>query len=296
MKRSLFAATVIGGTLLLAGCGGTSSGSSSPTPSAVPVSGTVTASGSTALQPLAAAAKDSFEAANPQATVQVTGGGSGTGLSQVDSGAVNIGDSDIPVSQSTITDPTALVDHQVAVVAFSIITNPSVTVKNLTKEQAHDVITGKVTNWKDVGGNDQKIQVILRPANSGTRKVFKKIVLGADTETATPASTQDATNTVLQLVSQTPGSVSYVALGSIKSSSGVNKVSFDGVEPSVANVESGKYKIWSHEHMYTKGPATGAAKAFIDLILSSAFQDGSAFSTLGFIPTTKVTGTSPADS
>ncbi|HEV1997374.1 MAG TPA: phosphate ABC transporter substrate-binding protein [Candidatus Dormibacteraeota bacterium] len=291
MNRSVLAATAIGGTLLLAACGGSSSGGS-----ASPVSGTVTASGSTALQPLVAAAKDGFEAANPQATVQVTGGGSGTGLSQVASGAVNIGDSDIPVSQSTIIDPTALVDHQVAVVAFSIITNPSVTAKNLTKEQAHDVITGKVTNWKEVGGNDQKIQVILRPANSGTRKVFKKIVLGADTETATPASTQDATNTVLQLVSQTPGSVSYVALGSIKSSSGVTKVSFDGVEPSVANVESGKYKIWSHEHMYTKGAAAGAAKAFIDFILSSGFQNGSAFSTLGFIPTGKVTSTSPADS
>ncbi|MEA2683319.1 MAG: phosphate transport system substrate-binding protein [Chloroflexota bacterium] len=293
MKRFPVATLVVSGSLLLAACGGTTGSGAGSGPS--PVSGTVTASGSTALQPLVAAAKDQFESANAQATVQVTGGGSGTGLSQVASGAVNIGDSDIPVSQSSLTDKGALVDHQVAVVAFAIIVNKSITATNLTKQQAHDVITGKVTNWKEVGGNDQKIQVVLRPATSGTRKVFKAIVLGPDTETSTPASTQDATNTVIQLVSQTPGAVSYVALGSIKSTDDVKKLSYDGVVPSVATVESGKYAIWSHEHMYTKGEPTGATKAFIDFMLSSGFQNGNAFSTLGFIPVAKVKGTSPAD-
>ena len=296
MKRSILAAVALGGTVLLAACGGTNNGSgtTSGSPSAAPVSGTVTASGSTALQPLVQAAKDQFEAANPQATVQVTGGGSGTGLSQVAGGAVQIGDSDIPVSQSSVTD-TTLVDHQVAVVAFAMIAHPSVTAKGLTKQQVQDVITGKVTNWKDVGGNDQKIEVILRPATSGTRKVFKKIVLGDLTETSNPASTQDATNTVIQLVSQTPGAISYVALGSIKPTAGVKKLQYNGVDASVANVESGKYEIWSHEHMYTKGEATGAVKAFIDFILSKGFQEGEALKTLGFIPAAKVTTKSPAD-
>ena len=296
MTRPLVVAAVVSGSLLAAACGGTStSGGGSASSSSAPVSGTVTASGSTALQPLVAAAKDQFETDNPQATIQVTGGGSGTGLSQVASGAVSIGDSDIPVSQSSITDPSSLVDHQVAVVAFAIIVNKSVSVSNLTKQQAHDVITGRVTNWKDVGGNDQKIAVILRPATSGTRKVFKKIVLGADTETSNPASTQDATNTVLQLVGQTPGAVSYVAIGSVKPTDNVSKLKFEGVEPSVATVESGKYAIWSHEHMYTKGQPTGAVKAFLDFVLSSKFQGGSAFSALGFVPTAKVPGQSPAD-
>lgn len=296
MRGPVLATLALGLTALIAGCGGDSSTGGGATPGKSPVNGTVTASGSTALQPLVAAAKDQFETDNPQATIQVTGGGSGTGLSQVDSGAVNIGDSDIPVSQSTITDQGALVDHQVAVVAFAIIVNKSVTVTNLTKQQAHDIITGKLTNWKEVGGNDQKIQVILRPATSGTRKVFRKIVLGSDNETSSPASTQDATNTVLQLVSQTPGSISYVALGSIKPTSDVNKVSFDGVAPSVANVENGKYQIWSHEHMYTRGQPGGAVKAFLEFIASRNFQDGPAFSALGFIPTAKVTSTSAADS
>jgi len=243
---------------------------------------------------LAQAAKEQFEAVNPQATVQVTGGGSGTGLSQVASGAVNIGDSDIPVSQSSVTDGT-LVDHQVAVVAFAIIVHQAVSIKSLTRQQVQDVISGKVTNWKEVGGNDQAIQVILRPATSGTRKVFKRIVLGEVNETSTPASTQDATNTVLQLVSQTPGAISYVALGSIKPGSQVKKVMYQGVDATTANVEAGKYTIWSHEHMYTKGEATGAAKAFIDYILSAGFQGGNAFATLGFIPVGHVKGQSPAD-
>ena len=296
MNRSLLAALALGGTVLLAACGGTdnSTGGAGASPSSSPVSGTVTASGSTALQPLVAAAKDQFEAANPQATVQVTGGGSGTGLSQVAGGAVQIGDSDIPVGQSSVTD-TTLVDHQVAVVAFAIIVHPGVTATSLTKQQVQDVIGGKVTNWKEVGGNDQKIEVILRPATSGTRKVFKKIVLGDVTETTNPASTQDATNTVIQLVSQTPGAISYVALGSIKSNAGVKKLNYNGVEATVANVEAGKYEIWSHEHMYTKGEPTGAVKAFIQFILSKTFQDGDALKSLGFIPTSKVTAKSPAD-
>ena len=295
MNRSLLATLALGGTVLLAACGGDSGSSNgSASPGASPVSGTVTASGSTALQPLVQAAKEQFESANSHATVQVTGGGSGTGLSQVASGAVNIGDSDIPVSQSTVT-VTSLVDHQVAVVAFAIVVHNDVSVSGLTRQQVQDVISGKVTNWRAVGGSDQKIQVILRPATSGTRKVFKKIVLGDVNETSTPASTQDATNTVLQLVSQTPGAVSYVALGSIKATDQVKKLKYEGVDPSTANVESGKYAIWSHEHMYTKGQATGAVKAFIDHILSSGFQGGGAFTTLGFIPVGRVKGQSPAD-
>jgi phosphate transport system substrate-binding protein len=282
------------GALAFSACGTTTGGTpaASPTPS---YSGTVTAAGSTALQPLVAAAKDLFEAKNPSATVQVNGGGSGTGLSQVASGAVDIGNSDIPASAATgLQNADQLVDHQVAVVAFAIIVNPSVSVTNLTQAQAQKVISGQVTNWKDVGGNDQKIAVILRPASSGTHKVFNKIVMGTVADIATPAATQDATGTVVQTVGQTPGAVSYVALSGIKDSS-VKKVQYEGVDATPANVENGTYKIWSHEHMYTKGQPTGAVDGFIKYILSNEFQTSSAMTTLGFIPTNKVSGKSGAD-
>src|SRR5260370_15118752 len=131
-------ALVSGAALFLAACGSSTAGTASP--SASPVSGTVTLNGSSALDPLVASAKDGFEAANPNATVQHTPTSSGTGLSQVASGAVNIGMSDFPTSSATgLTNADQLVDHQVAVSAFLIIADPNQTVSNLTKQQVHDI-------------------------------------------------------------------------------------------------------------------------------------------------------------
>ena len=103
----------------------------------------------------------------------MSGGGSGVGITQVASKAVDIGDSDILAPGQP-----DLIDHKVAVIGFSVIVNPATNVKALTKAQIQEIFTGKTTNWKDVGGADQKIVFINRPRSSGTRAVFVKTIMG----------------------------------------------------------------------------------------------------------------------
>jgi phosphate transport system substrate-binding protein len=303
MLRNL-ARFALGATLVsaVAACGSSTATTGSPTPS--PVSGTATASGSTALQPLVSAAKDEFEAANPGATITVGVGGSFQGLSQAATTAADIGDSDVPAGAANppLANASQLVDHQVAVVPFVIIASPAVKVTSLTQKQAQDLISGTVTDWKDVGNpTSLKVHVYLRPKTSGTRYTFAHVVLGSVSETATPQAIVPDTNTVIQNVSQdTAGGISYVALGSVKATSGVTKLQYNGVDATPANVINGTYKIWSHEHMYTCTCDTSAgatvARAFISYILSDKFQHGEAITKLGFIAVSQVKGTSPADS
>src|SRR5438105_1205390 len=258
--------------LLLAACGSSSTSTSSSSTSPSPVSGTVTLNGSSALDPLVAAAKDSFEAANPSAIVQHTPTSSGTGLSQVAAGSVNIGMSDYPASAATgLANASQLVDHQVAVSAFLVIADPNQSVSNLTRQQVHDIFAGKITNWSSVGGSSQAIVLIGRPASSGTRKGFDKIVMSGDAEAAT-MQPQPSGGGVIQLVGTTPGAIGYAGLGDIKPTSTVKKLKLGGVDPTIANVENGTFPLWFHEHMYTRGAATGAAKAFIDYMTSDIFQ------------------------
>ena len=288
-------ALVSGAVLFLAACGSSSTTTSTASPSPSPVSGTVTLNGSSALDPLVASAKDGFEAANPNATVQHTPTSSGTGLSQVASGAVNIGMSDFPTSSATgLTNADQLVDHQVAVSAFLVIADPNQTVSNLTKQQVHDIFAGRITNWSGVGGSNQAIVLIGRPASSGTRKGFDKIVMAPDAE-GSAMQPQPSGGGVVQLVGSTPGAIGYAGLGDIEPTSTVKKLKFGGVDPTIANVENGTFPLWFHEHMYTLGAATGVTKAFIDYMISDAFQTGSAMMAAQFAPLSKVKGTSPAD-
>src|SRR6476469_6480780 len=166
--------------------------------------GSITAAGSTALQPLVDKAGKDYVAACPAAQIQVQGGGSGTGLTQVSQGAVQIGNSDVTAESKNIT---GLTDHIVAKQGWIMVVNPDVTnVKGLTSQQATDIWTGKTTNWKDVGGPDEPIVLILRPESSGTRATFKKIVLGGATEATGQALTEDSNGAVVTAVAGTPGS------------------------------------------------------------------------------------------
>ena len=138
-----------------------------------------------------------------------------------------------------------------------MVTNPSVTgVTNLTTQQATDIWTGKTTNWKDVGGPDQPIVLIIRPASSGTRATFKRIVLGGATEASGQALTEDSNGAVATAVTNTPGSTSYIGFAYYQSNkSGLTALQLDGVDATLANMGNGTYKLQSIGHMYTKGNA-----------------------------------------
>lgn len=248
------------------------------------VSGTLTISGSTALQPLVTKVASDYQGKCSGASITVNPGGSKKGLSDAESGASGIGNSDVFASSSQ----SDLVDHQVAVVIFALVTNPSVKgVTSLTSDQIISIYTGKTTNWSQVGGPSQAIVVVSRPASSGTRATFKQYILNNQNESPaqSKALTVDSTGTVLQTVEQTPGAIGYVTLGAaVGEGSKVTTLNIDGKTPGVDTVKDNSYKFWNIEHMYTKGPATGLAQALIDYMASDSAKQIA--SDLKFISTT----------
>ncbi len=245
------------------------------------LSGQLVLSGSTALQPLASAAAEQFMNKNPKVSIQVNGGGSGTGLSQVAQGAVQIGNSDVFAEEKNIS---GLVDNKVAVVGMTAAVNPKVGIKDIKKADLIKVFTGKITNWKDLGGQDQKITLVNRPDSSGTRAVFNKFALDG----ATPAEgiTEDASNTVKKIISETPGAIGYLALSYFTDNS-VTALSIDGVKATPENIQSGKFPVWAYEHMYTKGEPTELEKAFLDYMTSDEVQTN-ILPKQGYLPVTKM--------
>lgn len=231
-------------------------------PTAVLADTTISAAGSTALLPLVKDAAGLYQQKHPDVKISVSGGGSGTGVNQVAAKAIDIGDSDI-------TAPThpELTDNRVAVIGFSVVINPAITIKSLTKAQIQGIFLGKTTNWKEVGGPDQKIVVVNRPRSSGTRAVFTKTIMNG-TPVSETGLTEDATGTVVSVVKQTPGAISYAAFSGTHGQ-GLNEVDVDGVQPNDTNVIDGKYPFWSYEHMFTYGPATGEISRFIAYVQTS---------------------------
>jgi phosphate transport system substrate-binding protein len=301
MKKTVVLSMVLLLTLVLAACGqnnnnGASSAPSSPAnESSAPASesspaselkGSILATGSSALQPLVDQASKKFMDNHSGVSVQVQAGGSGTGLTQVSEGQADIGNSDVFAEEKLDADKAKeLIDHQVAVVGMAAVVNPDITVDNLTKQQLVDIFTGKVTNWKDVGGNDQAIQIINRPASSGTRATFEKYGLDMKTEDLKGSIQEDSSGTVKKLVGETPGAIGYLALSYLDDS--IKTVQYEGVDASEENIANGTYPVWAYEHMYTKGEPTEVVKAFLDYMMSDEVQNGDVVE-LGYIPASKM--------
>lgn len=260
--------SVFAAGLALTGCGGNDAGESGS-------SGKITVSGSSALLPLAKDAAKKFKAKNDQVSITLNAGGSGTGLKQVSEGSVDIGNSDVFAKEKLPEAKAAeLVDYKVAVTVMAPVVSKGIgtNVKSLTKAQLQDIFTGKVTNWKDVGGPDEAVVLITRPSTSGTRALFTKYALDGKEELSNKSMETDDSGTLVQTVSQTKGAIGYVALSYLMNNNTVTPLAIDGVEPTLDNVYNGKYPVWGYEHMYTKGEAAGAVKAFIDFIMSKDYS------------------------
>lgn len=300
MKKFIALLTVAGMTATMAvGCGSSSNETSdnaadtNTESSDSSLSGTITAAGSSALKPLADDAADSFLNDHPDVSITIDAGGSGEGLKQVSEGTVDIGNSDVAAEDKL--DETAakeLVDHQVCVVTMAPIVNKDVAeagVESLTKEQLISIFTGKTTNWKDVGGPDEDIVLVTRPESSGTRATFQKYALDGNEEASNTSMETDDSGVLLTNVKSTNGAIGYVALSYLTGDAGVETVAIDDVEPTLENTYSGKYPVWTFEHMYTKGEPNEVTKAFLDYITGDEY--GTQMEKLGYGVASKMTVT-----
>lgn len=263
----------------LAGCGNNGGGSaaagsaSASAGSSKALSGTITAVGSTALQPLCEAAAEQFMEKNSGVQIAVQGGGSGQGITQITQGAVQIGNSDV-FAETKVKDAADLkkiTDNKVCIVGMGPIVNKDVTVDDLTIEQLKQIFTGEVTNWSQVGGANAEITVINRASGSGTRATFEAAVLG-DTKVldSFKPQEQDSSGTAAKMVANTPGAISYVAFSYYDDTFKALKVG--GVAPEAKNVEDNSWAIWAYEHMYTAADPDEATKAFIEYMMSDEVQ------------------------
>ena len=229
----------------------------------------ITIVGSSALQPLIEQAGNDYHLAHMSSNIVVQGGGSGTGLSQVQAGAVEVGTSDVYAETQKGIDAKQLEDFPVAVVGIVPIANKGVGVKNLSPKQLSDIFTGKITNWRQVGGKNQSIIVINRSRGSGTRSTFEDLILkGKD---AVNSQEQDSNGTVKKIVNSTPGTISYISFP-YANDQNIQKISINHVQPENKNIPTNKWPLWSYEHMYTKGKPNKATAAFIKYVLSKKVQ------------------------
>jgi len=283
MKKGLtLGLSIVVAATLLVGCGGASEKKAEAPKAAAEITGTVKASGSTALLPLLKAGQEEFQKKNAKVTINIAGGGSFTGQNQVASGAVDIGNSDVALD--TKLNDKGLVEHKLVGIPFVFVVNKDVKVDNLTTEQYMGIMTGKITNWKDVGGQDLKITLIHRAPSSGSRATIQALVL-KDNKFTDNAVIQDSNGAVRAAISSTAGGFGYVDAAYADAT--VKMLAVDGVKYSLADVASGKYKILTFGRMYTKGQPTGAVKAFIDFVTGKDFQESYAEKN-GFVPLTKM--------
>lgn len=262
MKKNIKGIFILIAIFLFSACA--KSGTGIGTSQSLNLTGTVSASGSTALLPIVKQAAQEFMNTNKNLNVTVSGGGSGTGLQQVKSGTVSIGNSDIFAESSS-----GLVDNQVAIEPFTFVVNNNVKVTNLTKQQLAGIFSGQITNWKQVGGDNAKITVVMRQASSGTRLIIQKIVMG-NKKFTTQAVVIESSGAVKKTVAMTPNSIGYVDFAYVDNT--LKAIKYEGIAPTIDNVKNGKYTLKSIGHMYTKGEAKGAVKAFIDYIQGADFQ------------------------
>jgi len=221
------------------------------------ITGTITESGSTTVQPLAEKLAGAFKAKNPEVNVVIQGGGTAVGIKAANDGTVDIGAAS---RELTASDPT-LVKHLLARDGIAIIVPASNPVTNLTKDQVIAIFSGNITNWSQVGGPNKPIDVVAREEGSGTRTAFQDLVMGKVLIKA-DAILQSSNGAIKTAVSGDPQAVGFLSLGYLDSS--VKALAMNGVPATEENAKNGTYPVVRPLYFLTKQQPTGIVKDFID--------------------------------
>jgi len=275
MKRIIALGLMVG---TIVGCGGKKADTNS-----------ITVKGSDTMVILAQRWAEKYMTAHPTTTVQVTGGGSGTGIAALINGTADICNASRPIKQAEIDKLKQAynspgVEIKAAKDGLAVFVNSSNPVKELTIEQLKKIYTAKITNWKEVGGSDAKIILYSRENNSGTYVYFKEHVLN-DEDYAASAQNMPGTASVVNAVSSDKNGIGYGGIAYDKGvkALGIKKdASSPAIEPTLETINSGQYPISRYLYMYLRNQPTGALKEYIDWILSSEGQD--VVTAVGYFP------------
>ena len=240
--------------------------------------GTLRIAGGTAHIPVMKEAAKRIMTFNDDIQIIIAGGGSGVGIKQVGEGLVDIGNSGRKPTDKEI-NKYQLKMFKWAIDGVGVVVNPGNKVKALSKAQLVDIFSGKINNWKSIGGVDKAINVYTRDKASGTRAVFWKKALDKGEITA-KANFVVSNGAMKSAISSDPYAIGYVSVGYIDES--VAPVALGGVVPTLENVKQGKYQIARGLYSNTKGEPSGLTKKFIDFIFSPEGQKIA--SEKGFIP------------
>ena len=276
----LCAATI----LALSGCpapsgSGPSSEGGAPPPAASTATGTtISQLGSTTVLPIAEKWATAYHAKNPQANINVTGGGSGAGIKALIGKTCDLADSSRAIKPEEIKSGQAAgvtpKELKIAYDGIAIIVNPACTLKEISIEKLSDAFTGKIKDWKDLGGSAGAIQLVNRESSSGTYDSFKEMVVtlggkAKERDFAPNALSQTSSEGVLTTVAGTKTAIGYVGLGYVNSTVKVLAVIPLGggkpaILPSAETVRAKTYPISRELYVYTNGEPTGILKAYLD--------------------------------
>ena len=258
MKRRIIAimAAVSIMTFGLVGCGSESPQSADTAEQgkiveSVELNGTIKLAGSTSMEKLCEAMAESFMEKNPGVTVTVEYTGSGAGLESLAAGSVDIGNASRGLKDEE--KASGAVENIVAIDGIAVITNKSCSIKDVTSKDLAKIYTGEITDWAELGGEEQPIIVIGREAGSGTRDAFEELLEVKDV--CAYAQELDSTGAVLAKVAATPGAIGYVSLDVVDDT--VSELKIDGVEPTEEEILAGKYMLQRPFVMATKGEISG---------------------------------------
>lgn len=232
------------------------------------LSGSLKIAGGTAHLKVMKNVADVLKAANPDLNISISGGGSGVGIKSVGEGMVDIGNSGRALKDTEI-EKYGLVPHKIAIDGIAVVVNSGSVTENLNFDQIANIFSGKISNWKELGGKDEKINIYSRDSKSGTRKTFVKLAL-SNGNISKDAIIVNSNGNMKQAIANDKNGIGYMSVGYLDES--VKGVSVENVKPTLANVKAGAYKIQRYLYSVTKGQPTGAAKEFIDLLLNAEGQ------------------------
>jgi len=247
--------------------------------------GMIQIKGSDTMVNLSQAWAEAFMQRSPDAVIAVTGGGSGTGISALINGTCDIAqasrsmtEKEVGLAKKNGHEPK---ECEVAIDALSVVVHPSNPVAKLTIDQLSDIYTGKITNWKEIGGNDRQIVVLSRERNSGTHVYFLEHVLRRGNakgpeEYASGVLMMPSSQAIADEVSSNPDAIGYFGLGYLTGKEKAIAVAKDSaseyVSPGFDTASSGKYPVARALLIYTDGEPKGAVKGFLDFVLSDDGQ------------------------